>query len=283
MVEKLKAFSLLKFLLSILLLSFSSEQCVLGGNCPYDQGICMADYCKCLDGFYSLLNSSLPPEQQIYCNYEQINVYVPLVLEMCLPSIGHFYVENYWLGALKLFLLISFIATSYLRYGFVGVPTFVLKIMDKLGLSLKNFCPEGVVSDEEKEDGKNENNNNDNEENNEADGGEEAAMKALSHIFRATNPNSNENTKEINDRGKITQVEQAHNAEGKDVFKKELEKPLINYEEGENKDDEIEKEENKTLTTLFNISCVFWILYFVDLYCYKFKIYNDGNGVPFVE
>ena len=282
MVEKLKAFSLLKFLLSILLLSLSSEQCVLGGNCPYDQGICMADYCKCLDGFYSLLNSSLPPEQQIYCNYEQINVYVPLVLEMCLPSIGHFYVENYWLGALKLFLLISFIATSYLRYGFVGVPTFVLKIMDKLGLSLKNFCPEGVVSDEEKEDGKKENND-DNEENNEADGGEEAAMKAISQIFRATNPNNNENTKEINDRGKITQVEQAHNAEGKDVFKKELEKPLINYEEGENKDDEIEKDENKTLTTLFNISCVFWILYFVDLYCYKFKVYTDGNGVPFVE
>lgn len=282
MVEKLKAFSLLQFLLSILLLSLSSEQCVLGGNCPYDQGICMGGYCKCLDGFYSLLNSSLLPEQQIYCNYEQINVYVPLILEMCLPSIGHFYVENYWLGALKLLLLISFITTSYLKFGFIGVPTFVLKIMDKLELSLKNFCPEGIFG--EKKEDENEKKN-DNEENSEVDGSDEAAMKALSHIFRANNPNNNENTKEINDRGgKITQVEQAHNAEGKDVFKKELEKPLINYEEGENnKEDEIEKDENKVLTTLFNISCIFWILYFVDLFCYKYKVYTDGNGVPFVE
>lgn len=280
MVEKLKAFSLLKFLLSILLLSFSSEQCVLGGNCPYDQGICMADYCKCLDGFYSLLNSSLPPEQQIYCNYEQINVYVPLVLEMCLPSIGHFYVENYWLGALKLLLLAGFIATSILKYGFVGVPTFVIKIMDKLGISLKNFCPEGVLGENEENDG-----NDDDKGQKEADAADEALVKSTIVPITGLLREGNQGEEEIENknRGKITQVEQSHNPEGNDVFKKELDKPLINYEEGQNKEIENEKEENKTLTILFNISCIFWVLYFVDLYCYKFKVYTDGNGVPFVE
>lgn len=278
MVRKSQTFSLLQFLLLFLFINVSLEQCVLGGNCPYDQGVCMGDFCKCLDGFYSLVNTSLLPEQQIYCNYEQINVYIPLVLEMCLPSIGHFYVENYWLGALKLLLFASFITTSFLKFGFVGVPSFVIKIMEKLGISLKNFCPEGVLGENEENDG-----NDDKKEN---DGADEALLKAsvvpITYILRDENK-TKEEIEENKNRGKITQLKQPHNPEGNDVFKKELEKPLVNYEEGQNKEIESEKEENKTLTTLFNISCIFWVLYFVDLYCYKFKVYTDGNGVPFVE
>ena len=278
MVRKSQTFSLLQFLLLLLFINVSLEQCVLGGNCPYDQGVCMGDFCKCLDGFYSLVNTSLLPEQQIYCNYEQINVYIPLVLEMCLPSIGHFYVENYWLGALKLLLFASFITTSFLKFGFVGVPSFVIKIMEKLGISLKNFCPEGVLGENEENDG-----NDDKKEN---DGADEALLKAsvvpITYILREENK-TKEEIEENKNRGKITQLKQPHNPEGNDVFKKELEKPLVNYEEGQNKEIESEKEENKTLTTLFNISCIFWVLYFVDLYCYKFKVYTDGNGVPFVE
>ena len=278
MVRKSQTFSLLQFLLLFLFINVSLEQCVLGGNCPYDQGVCMGDFCKCLDGFYSLVNTSLLPEQQIYCNYEQINVYIPLVLEMCLPSIGHFYVENYWLGALKLLLFASFITTSFLNFGFVGVPSFVIKIMEKLGISLKNFCPEGVLGENEENDG-----NDDKKEN---DGADEALLKAsvvpITYILRDENK-TKEEIEENKNRGKITQLKQPHNPEGNDVFKKELEKPLVNYEEGQNKEIESEKEENKTLTTLFNISCIFWVLYFVDLYCYKFKVYTDGNGVPFVE
>ena len=278
MVRKSQTFSLLQFLLLFLFINVSLEQCVLGGNCPYDQGVCMGDFCKCLDGFYSLVNTSLLPEQQIYCNYEQINVYIPLVLEMCLPSIGHFYVENYWLGALKLLLFASFITTSFLKFGFVGVPSFVIKIMEKLGISLKNFCPEGVLGENEENDG-----NDDKKEN---DGADEALLKAsvvpITYILRDENK-TKEEIEENKNRGKITQLKQPHNPEGNDVFKKELEKPLVNYEEGQDKGVENEKEENTTLTILFNISCIFWVLYFVDLYCYKFKVYTDGNGVPFVE
>ena len=279
MVRKSKTFSLLKFLLLFLLFNVSLEQCVQGGNCPYDQGTCMGGFCKCLDGFYSLVNTSLLPEQQIFCNYEQINVYIPLVLEMCLPSIGHFYVENYWLGALKLLLLASFITTSFLKFGFIGVPTFVITIMTKLGISLKNFCPEGVLGENEENDG------NDDNGQKEADAADEALVKSIVPITGLLREGNNQGEEEIENknRGKITQVEQSHNPEGNDVFKKELDKPLINYEEGQNKEMENEKEENKTLTILFNISCIFWVLYFVDLYCYKFKIYTDGNGVPFVE
>ena len=280
MVRKSQTFSLLQFLLLLLFINVSLEQCVLGGNCPYDQGTCMGDFCKCLDGFYSLVNTSLLPEQQIYCNYEQINVYIPLVLEMCLPSIGHFYVENYWLGALKLLLFASFITTSFLKFGFVGVPSFVIKIMEKLGISLKNFCPEGVLGENEEKDDNDDNGQKD------ADGAEEALLKSsvvpITHMLREGNQGEEEIEANKN-RGKLTQLEQPHNPEGNDVFTKELEKPLVNYEEGQDKGVENEKEENTTLTILFNISCIFWVLYFVDLYCYKFKVYTDGNGVPFVE
>ena len=293
MMGKTHSFSLIKLLLSILLFSFAlqqqpqqqqQQQCIPGGNCPYEQGACMGNYCKCLDGFYTLLNESQLPEQQMYCSYEQINVYYPLILEMCLPSIGHFYVGNIFLGILKLFLFASFLITSYLKFGYFGVPPFVIKIMEKLGISLKNFCPEGLFGDSEEK--------KDEEDGDKEKGIEEALFKSThgglvafdSGLLLRNQQSDKDNNEEFGERGKSTQAEQAHNDEGidKDVYKKEYEKPLVDYEEGNEKKEE-EKEENKTLTTLFNISCIFWVIYFVDLYCYKFKDYTDGNDVPFVE
>ena len=133
---------------SLLIYSLQQQlQCTLGQNCPLNQGMCVGDFCQCLDGFYSLLDPKLLPNQQIYCNYEQINVYKPLIMEIFLPSLGHFYVGKYWIGLIKLILLITYITCSYLIYGYFGVPRFITTIMKKFGISLKNFLPEGLIGD----------------------------------------------------------------------------------------------------------------------------------------
>ena len=54
-------------------------------------------------------------------------------------------------------------------------------------------------------------------------------------------------------------------------------------ENEEEEEKEKEEELDPILENLFNISTGFWILYLLDLFFYKFKIYNDGNDVPFVE
>ena len=57
-------------------------QCVLGKNCPFNQGICVSNFCKCNEGFETLIDETLPADQQIYCNYEQISQYTPIILEI---------------------------------------------------------------------------------------------------------------------------------------------------------------------------------------------------------
>lgn len=261
--------NIFKIILTFSLLYFSNEICTLGGNCPLDQGMCVGEFCKCLDGFYSLLDPSLLPSQQIYCNYEQINVYIPLIMEIFLPSSGHFYVGKYWLGSLKLFLLILFALTSYSVYGNIMVPKIVMDVISKLGISLKSFLPEGLLgeSKEEKDDG---------EEGNEIDNGKNLDPVPISKLILRSNQKNLE---------KVEKVEQAHNEDKNDVYSPELEEKFIIHKEEnqeENEENE-EKEVNKFIKFLYYISISFWILYFGDLYCYKFKVYNDGNDVPFVE
>ena len=295
----------IKIILISSLLIYSIQQqltCTLGQNCPLNQGMCVGDFCQCLDGFYSLLNPALLPEQQIYCNYEQINVYKPLILEIFLPSIGHFYVGKYWLGLIKLILLITYITCSYLIYGYFGVPRFIITIMRKLGISLKNFCPEGLIGeskeeeekDEKKEAGdkKEEEDIGERNENEEEEEIEEKKKKInpfgksvvpIKELLRANVTNNEKN------RGKATQIKQVHNLDGDDIFNPEIEEALIQKEDlekeenEENEENEEKEEINPVLENIFNISTAFWILYLLDLFFYKFKIYNDGNDVPFVE
>ena len=152
-ISYMKQFYIKIILISSLLIYSLQQQlsCTLGQNCPLNQGMCVGDFCQCLDGFYSLLDPKLLPGQQIYCNYEQINVYKPLIMEIFLPSVGHFYVGKYWLGLIKLILLITYVSCSYLIYGYFGVPRFIISIMKKFGISLKNFLPDGLIGDSKEE------------------------------------------------------------------------------------------------------------------------------------
>ena len=115
----------MRLLLIFLLFSFAlSQQCILGSNCPYNQGTCVADTCECLEGYKTFFNPSLPQEQQIYCNYKQINHFYPLILECFLPGIGHFFVGKYWFGIIKLCLALTFIGCSIYIYKEVKIPKF---------------------------------------------------------------------------------------------------------------------------------------------------------------
>ena len=286
-------------ILSTFTLSLQQFQCVLGANCPFNQGMCRGDFCKCLDGFYSLLDPNLLADQQIYCNYEQINVYIPLILEMFLPSIGHFYAGKYWLGTLKLLLLIMHVSTSLILFGYIGVPKFVIFIIEKFGISLKSFFPEGLLG-ESKEEGKKKEED-DNKTNLDTEGKDDekkddlqkevsltTSIVSIKYLLRG-NQKQDKNDNNIN-RGNITQIKQAHNEKGNDIYNPEIEEPFIEKEENNEKEEENENEDNKEckekntiLEVIFKISTLFWVFWILDLFFFKFKIYNDGNDVPFVE
>ena len=117
----------LYLLLSVFSLVFS-QQCIVGSNCPYNQGICVGNTCECLDGYKNFFDPALPPEQQIYCNYQQISHFYPLILEFFLPGIGHFYVGKYWFGLIKLCLALTFVLSSFYLYKTIKVASYILAL-----------------------------------------------------------------------------------------------------------------------------------------------------------
>ena len=50
---------------------------------------------------------------------------IALVLEVFLPSVGHFYTDHYWLALLKLGLGLGFIWSSYYLYGEMKKPSYI--------------------------------------------------------------------------------------------------------------------------------------------------------------
>ena len=116
----------IKILIILPLLSVVfSQECIIGKNCPYNQGICVGTSCECLDGYRTVFDPKLPQAFQIYCNYQQKNHLIALVLEMFLPSVGHFYVGHIWLGIIKLFLFVSAVGSSYYLYNEVQIPSYI--------------------------------------------------------------------------------------------------------------------------------------------------------------
>ena len=314
-------FLILKIILYLLLFNISLEQCVLGGNCPFNQGECVADTCNCLSGFYSLLDPQLPPAQQTYCNYEQINVYAPIILEVFMPSFGHFYVGNYSLGIFKLGLLVIYICSSVYLYKKVKMPYYMRYVIEKYGPAILALI--GLKLGEEKEEEKE-------EEPDTKDLAVSVLAKELINRFRSNQ--SFVNQEEGINRGETSQMKQIHDdeegidfynldvkeIEGKDakyepkeqfydpgekpeistnegdLDKPDNEKPLIDKEDkesnadesesGSKKEKEPEREEDKNIKLIFELSSIiFSIFYFADLLLYKFKVYNDGFGVPLVE
>ena len=134
----------MNLLIVSLLFSFiaTQQQCILGQNCPYNQGICVEGKCQCQDGFKNYFDPKLTQEQQIYCNYKQKDHYTALLLEFFLPGIGHIYAYKYWFGAIKIILLLSFVCSSYYIYHQIRVPSFILalkaSILNKIKENLSN-------------------------------------------------------------------------------------------------------------------------------------------------
>ena len=114
------------FFLFLPLFSFIlSQECIVGKNCPYNQGICAGTTCECMAGYKTFFDPKLPQTEQIYCNYKQKNHMIALVLEVFLPSVGHFYTDHYWLALLKLGLGLGFIWSSYYLYGEMKKPSYI--------------------------------------------------------------------------------------------------------------------------------------------------------------
>ena len=127
--------SLKKMLICLTLFILSYEQqCISGKNCPIKQGKCIADICECNKGYDTLLVESTPTDQQIYCNYKQISQYTPLITEFFLPSIGHFIVGHYYLGLIKLSLIIAYCISTYMLYHELKFPDLFLYLFNKLGI-----------------------------------------------------------------------------------------------------------------------------------------------------
>ena len=180
------------------------QQCIFGQNCPYNKGFCIDTRCECIEGFWSLMDKSLPPEQQTFCNYEQINLYLPLFLEFVLPSSGHFYVGKYFFAIIKIFLLVTTIGTGFYLYEDIQIPVPVTALINQ-------FVPEQKLL-------------------------ERKNMKEV--LFKA-----NKKTYSLDDETSI----------GK-----------------------------KIIIVIFNCTFFpFWIFWAADIYFYYFKVYKDGNGVPF--
>ena len=118
-------------ILPLLSLVFSQE-CIIGKNCPNKQGICMGASCNCLDGYRTVLDPKLSQTEQIYCNYPQKHHLTALILELFLPSIGHFYVGKYWFGIIKLILGVTFVYSSYYRYKQLKIPSFITALQETI-------------------------------------------------------------------------------------------------------------------------------------------------------
>ena len=144
-------FKILLFL-SLLLLSYQQQQvqqekCINGQNCPSERGTCIADYCKCNEGYYTFKDKTLPPGYpQTYCNYEQTSQYQALILEFLL--LGHFSAGHYWLGTFKVFLIVTFLSLTYYIYGEFEFPRLFLYLAEIIGFT--RFLPRGGLTMSEK-------------------------------------------------------------------------------------------------------------------------------------
>ena len=97
-------------ILCILTILFSLSLCQKGpicsiANCPFGQGQCINEECFCIKGYKTVTLEQNKPFE--YCNYKQYSRWTPFVLEFLLPTIGHFYIGNFYRGILKLSIMIG--------------------------------------------------------------------------------------------------------------------------------------------------------------------------------
>ena len=276
-------------LLSFFLFSYGqAPQCVLGKNCPFNQGVCAnPNFCKCNEGFETLIDETLLPGQQIYCNYEQMSQWMPIILEAFLPSMGHFAAGNTWLGVGKLILVISFCLSSFALYDELKAPPLMIYLFQKLNIGKILGLEEEGKGEEEKEKEKEKEDDN-KEENQLLRGRSSKERKGISkeEDVEKENDNVKENDDDENDGYKIGY--QAYDEEEEETPDQEEE--LISKEDkkkqkekAKRKKDKKNEKEHKYIKLIFDLTGGFGsLVYFMDIFLYKFKIYTDGNGIAFV-
>ena len=131
----------MKIFIIIPLFSFIlSQECIMGKNCPFNQGLCNGGKCECFDGYRTYFDPKLALTEQIYCNYKQRHHLIALVLEAFIPSTGHFYTAHYYLGLIKLLLLLSAVGSSLYLYHEIRMPSYI----ETLKKAILNNILEGI-------------------------------------------------------------------------------------------------------------------------------------------
>ena len=279
MISKSFCLKILLFLSFFLISYGQAPQCILGKNCPFNQGTCATpNFCKCNEGFETLIDETLLPGEQVYCNYEQMSQYTPIILEIFLPSIGHFVVGNYWIGTAKFILLISFILSSFSLYDELRVPSLMKYLYDKFEIA-KFLNIEEEKEDEEKED--------DNKEENKLLRGRNS--KDRKGISNEDDEKGNDIVKE-NDDDENENYKIGYQAYDEEEETPDQEEELISKddkkklkEKAKKKKDKKNEKDKKFIKLIFDLTGSFGsLVYFMDIFLYKFKIYTDGNGIAFV-
>jgi hypothetical protein len=108
-------------------------------SCPYNQGMCLGNICKCSLGFttYHVYCNNSPQttpsnysKSETYCNYRQLCAYTAFFLEFMFPfGAGHLYARNFKQAILKFFsfsIFFCFICGEFFLF------KFKLSILSKL-------------------------------------------------------------------------------------------------------------------------------------------------------
>ena len=72
------------------IINYILSTCIEGINCPKGKGLCKNNMCICFNEFYSL-NFEINKNDTIFCEYQRMSRFAPLILEFFIPTIGHLY------------------------------------------------------------------------------------------------------------------------------------------------------------------------------------------------
>lgn len=86
-------------------------------NCIPSRGQCMNGECICNRYYTTLYIDNANTKNDMYCNYEKQTRWKPFIMELLLPTLGHFYIGNITLGLIKLGLLFGPVIIMIIAFG----------------------------------------------------------------------------------------------------------------------------------------------------------------------
>lgn len=104
-------------------IKLNNDTCSIS-NCPYPNGICENNECECNSNYVTLYtidsnNNTVYNTDKHLCDYKKKSQIKAFLLELFFPfGIGHYYINNYLLGTIKLllFLLLCTLGCVKLTY-----------------------------------------------------------------------------------------------------------------------------------------------------------------------